>query len=147
MDADKQLGTWAKRLEQLVDGEMDQLVIEVVDRRREQMADMNRDQLEDGMRADGTLLPPYAPATVQIKREKGQQTQPMNLRDQGHFQAGIVARKYDKYLEMTSLDYKTGKLVQRFGEQILGISDENIDILRDEVTPELMQEFRKKIRV
>lgn len=127
---------------------LEAMVTQAVDAQAEEMAEMNREQLEDGGRADGSALPPYKPLTVQIKSAKGQQTQPMNLRDTGSWQGRIMAKKYGKYLEIISTDRKDQMLADRFGEQILGLTEENMQRLLDSnVRPDVDKRVVKFFKV
>lgn len=126
---------------------LERIVEKAIDRQADYMVELNRDQLEDGMRSDGSQLPPYSPATVEIKNAKGQQTQPMNLRDTGSWQGRLHVKKYDKYMEIISDDPKEGKLIERFGENIEGLTDENIDKVRDRAFDDIEAGARKMLNV
>jgi len=146
-DAENDIRAIENRLQRLADGGMEEILEKALDEEEDFILDLNRAQLEDGMRADGTQLPPYSPYTVQIKAAKGQQTQPMNLRDTGAWQSRFQMRKYDKFFEIVSTDYKDVRLVERFGEQIEGLTQENIGVALDKMLPHMQEEFKRRLKV
>lgn len=104
----------------------------------------NQQQLEAGLDADGrTIEPAYTFATVRIKEEKGQESQHVTLRDRGDFYRGIVARVRGEAIEVVGTDKKTQALQEKYGEAIIGLSEEAIDAFREDyVRPELEYQTR-----
>lgn len=72
---------------------------------------------------------PYSPLTIAIKEEKGQPTNRVTLRDEGDFQSSFYLEVNDKYFEIKAGDFKTEELIKKYGRQILGLTDENIEKL------------------
>lgn len=99
---------------------------EVIEENRPLLEDMNTFQLRRGIRADGSDITPfYTPFTVQIKQEKGQQSDRVTLRDTGDFWESITAKAFGNTLEFTATDPKTEELQEKYGENIIGLTAEN----------------------
>lgn len=110
--------------------------------------DMNISQMYDkGEKRTGEkITPEYAPATVQIKKKKGQPTNRVTLRDTFAFQSSIWVQYYVDSFEIKADDWKTEQLVQKYGEEILGLQDSMVKILVDNFyRPSLLNELKKQL--
>lgn len=108
--------------------------------------DMNISQLYDsGERRDGKkITPEYAPETVAIKKKKGQPTNRVTLRDTFDWQASFWVQFYPDGFEIKASDWKTERLTQKYGDEILGLQDEMVKYLCDTFyLPRLRTELRK----
>ena len=87
---------------------------------------------------------PYSPITISIKREKGQPTSRVTLRDSGDFHESFFIEYTAEGFEIRASDYKFGDLVSQYGEAIMALTDENLqDLLRNYILPDLLQKIRK----
>jgi hypothetical protein len=105
------------------------------DRIKGRVIDMNtEDQLYDkGIDSLGRSLGDYAPFTVEKKKAKGQRYDHITLNDTGAF--------YDSWVVVVSRDAFTidaddsslydEPLFQVWGNDVAGLTDENMDVLRD----------------
>lgn len=104
---------------------------------------------ERGIRGDGVKIwtvEPYKPATIEIKEMKGQPTDRITLRDTGDFHASVHLVKEPGGLRITADDWKTGHLIEKYGEQIFWLLPENLnDIIWNYIYPELLTQFKKYI--
>ena len=110
--------------------------------------DMNISQLYDsGERRDGTkITPAYAPETVAIKKKKGQPTNRVTLRDTFNWQASFWVQFYPDGFEIKASDWKTERLVAKYGDGILGLQDEMVKVLCENYyLPRLITELRKTL--
>lgn len=97
---------------------------------------LNRQQLDAGMRADGSdISPDYTPLTVFLKSEKGQPTDRVTLRDTGEFYADIRAEFDNDEVVLRDDNEKTIKLQNKYGDEILGLSDQSIKRITDLLLP------------
>ena len=86
---------------------------------------------------------PYKPITIKIKRLKNQPTNRVTLRDEGDFEASfkVIANNISFMIDAT--DPKTNELIHKYGEQILGLTDENAEELaREYIYPELLTRLK-----
>jgi hypothetical protein len=144
MNAPDRLDAWARALKQLPDL-LTRTVGEVAQANNYVLEDANAAQLEAGLDADGRqITPEYAELTVDIKTAKGQPTSRVTLRDSGAFYAGIVAQVRGQELEMTGTDPKTRELQEKYGDDIIGLSEEAVAEFREDyVRPELEAKTRE----
>ena len=107
---------------------------------------MNISQLYDsGERRDGKrITPEYAPETVAIKKKKGQPTNRVTLRDTFAWQASFWVQYYPDGFEIKASDWKTERLTQKYGDEILGLQDEMVKYLcANFYLPHLIEELKK----
>lgn len=110
--------------------------------------DMNTGQLMEGKTAaDQPVLPPYAPMTIFLKIAKGQSLR-VTLRDEGDFQEGFYMEAGSFPIKIRSKDWKEGKLVEKYGPDIFGLTQQNLEEVRkDIVLPSLIGYIRKTVLV
>lgn len=116
----------------------------------EVILDMNRSQMYDeGKDRNGNdIQPPYAPATIQYKRRKGQPTNRVTLRDKGDFHLSLYIEYDTDGFEIKDDDFKTSFLTKRYGVAVLGLTDSNVKILSDEVyKPRLLEMLKNKLEL
>lgn len=97
---------------------------------------------------DGTgkpIVPKYAAATIKYKRQKGQPVNRVTLRDSGDFHRSFNVRFIDDQIIISANDPKTLALVEKYGEDILGLDDSSLSTLKDKARPLLIDELRKLI--
>jgi hypothetical protein len=102
-----------------------------------------QDQMYEGINSDGKQRQPaYSPVTVQIKRSKGQRVDVVTLNDTGDFYQGIFVDVRDNTLVIDSGDSKTADLLDKYGEEIFGLTGE---FKRTYVNDHLRPAFKQKI--
>ena len=107
---------------------------------------MNIEQLYSmGERRDGREITPYyAPATVAIKKKKGQRTDHVTLRDTFDWQASFFVQYYPDGFEIKASDWKTERLKRKYGDEILGLQDGMVEYLcKNFYLPHLITELKK----
>lgn len=115
------------------------------------IADMNaKIQLyEKGVNRLGERLDsyrPYSPITIRVKLAKGQPTNRVTLRDEGDFHASfrVIANNISFFIDAT--DIKTEDLIAKYGEQILGLTDENLyELVWEYMYPDLIDNLKKAL--
>lgn len=106
--------------------------------------DLNQvSQLNDkGIGSDGRSLGEYSPYTVEYKKAKGQIWSHVTLEDTGEFYRGFYVRWSSDSFQIWSSDGKTPKLVMEWGDEIFGLTDENLnELIWGSIYPELMKEI------
>lgn len=86
-------------------------------------------QLDKGERADGSSLPNYSPVSV---FKYGKTAGPMNLHNEGFFWEGITLTVDFDGIEVIGRDEKTKMLQIRYGDNIIDLSEENINELNED---------------
>lgn len=115
------------------------------------ITDMNsEDQLyEQGVNRLGVNImdyAPYSPLTIEIKKEKGQPYNRVTLRDEGDFEQSFYVEADMQQFTIKAADWKTEDLIQRYGRQILGLTEENkIILIWAYIYPELKAKTKEYI--
>lgn len=90
---------------------------------------------------------PYALSTIQKKKKKGQPTTRVTLRDTGDFHNSMFIVFDADGFYVTSDDYKTSKLIDRYGDEIFRLTDKNFTrILNSHIRKELVKHVKKIIK-
>lgn len=118
---------------------------DIIQKYEAEICDMNSEQqlFEQGINRVGVDImdyAPYSPVTIDYKMAMGQPYNRVTLRDTGDFHGSFEVRTNDKGFEIVATDEKTEWLTKKYGNQILGLTDENAEELTHEyIYPELMQ--------
>lgn len=103
-----------------------------------------------GINGRGVKIASYAPYTrntIRIKKRKGQPTTRVTLRDTGdfHLYLGVMYTPEGFYID--SGDKKTDELLEKYGKEILRLTDENFTrIIRSHVRKELIKRIKRAVR-
>lgn len=90
---------------------------------------------------------PYTARTKARKLRKGQPATRVTLRDSGAFHQGMGIVYEEEGFRVTSKDYKTKWLVNRYGPEIFRLTDDNLNrILRVHVRRYIEKQVRQIIR-
>lgn len=120
-------------------------IAEIIERNDWQIIGWNADdQLYDkGITATGVSIwdyAPYSPVTIQYKQEEGQPYDRVTLRDTGDFHNSFYLQIDNEKFAFDAEDWKTRDLLRLYGDEIMGLTDYNIQRLEDEILlPELMK--------
>ena len=87
---------------------------------------------------------PYKPRTIEIKKLKGQPTTRVTLRDTGSFHKSMRVEYTPEGFYITSDDYKTEMLKEKYGPEIMRLTDKNLTrILRVHIRRELGKRIKE----
>lgn len=116
------------------------------------IVDMNISQMKDeGVKSSGESLGEYQPKTIEYKREKGQTTSHVTLRDTEDFHGamGLTKENVGKFT-VTSEDWKTGLLEYNWGQRntsqpslLFGLTPANEKRLTEEITKQLYEKLKR----
>lgn len=127
------------------------LIAKVITDNQEFIIDMNAEsQLYDkGINRFGVDISDYAPysqITIEIKREKGQPYNRVTLRDEGAFESSFFIEFLNDGFRISASDAKAAALTRKYGDGILGLTDENLQVvIRDYIKPFIFEQARKTI--
>lgn len=99
-----------------------------------------------GEDSDGAkLTPPYSFNTIRIKVENGQRSDHVTLKDTGGFYESFEVNGFNFGFEITANTITDGgnDLEDKYGEKIIGLNDENIEILGEFIAPYFIEEATK----
>ena len=117
--------------------------------------DANIDQLNKGLNElNEKITAPehlgykfYSPNTVIEKKAKGQQYKFITLKDSEDFHLSITTKIEDSGFSMNATDSKKTKLVIKYGEEILGITEANLsEIMNEEILQYIISTIYEKIQ-
>ena len=106
---------------------------------------LNRNQLRSGFDSDGVSLKSirdYSPSYRAFKTRRGTPKDVVDLNLTGKFYDSIQAKYESGNLILQGDPIKDGQdLRKRWGDKIIGLTDENIEILRDFISKIVIPEF------
>ncbi len=117
----------------------EKILRELLEDKKIQIVDLNTLQLEKGLRADGKDLGVYKQFAYK------QRFRPVDLKDKEDFYNSIQVKINQRSLEMYATDSKTDMLQDRYGDEIIGLSDEAKQYIIDEIRQEFISMVRKSI--
>jgi hypothetical protein len=89
---------------------------------------------------------PYSPITIEIKKEKGQPFNRVTLRDEGDFESSFLIDARNDEFEIKASDWKTQMLKKDYGDEIMGLTDENKgEVIWSYIYPEIRNILINKI--
>ena len=115
---------------------------------------LNKEQLESSIDREGEQLSyvdakgnkrtGYSPLTAKLSGGKKKIGQPFNLFDTGDFYKSISADLETNGIKLTANPIKEdANLFEKFGEEIIGLTEENLQRFIDFIRPIFVQEVRK----
>ena len=112
----------------------------------ELILDANRSQMMLGLDKLGNeILPEYTPFTIEIKKEKGQPTDRVTLKDTGDFHREMFMKVDSTSIFIDSNDEKTEKILKKYdagSETILGIPVKKKEIINESIMDKFIKIFR-----
>lgn len=112
-----------RRLDELNGGLFINFIEESLNELKSDITKFNQNQLADGHKASGEFLPNYSPRTTQISPNK---TGRIKLYDTGDFWKSIFSFSGSGIFEVDATDWKTEMLKSRYGDEILGMDEQNM---------------------
>lgn len=112
------------------------------------ICDMNSENqlFEKGITRNGTEIEKYAPYTkntITIKAIKNQPTNRVTLRDTGDFHSSFVVYTDDSKFYIDATDWKTNKIGEKYGEEIFGLTDYNLnELIWEYIYPMLIEKMK-----
>ena len=88
---------------------------------------------------------PYAPRTIEIKKLKGQPTSRVTLRDEGDFHRSFYIEYQADGFQIKASDWKAESLMFGYGEEILGLTDDNFHGFAVDYVKPALNELLKKL--
>lgn len=111
-----------------------------------------QDQLyEQGVNALGVEIAsyrPYSPMTKRLKEEKNQPTDRVTLYDTGAFHHSFNVKPDTEGVLITADDWKTDELLEKYGAEIMGLTNANKSELAHKILlPDLLERIRKELKI
>ena len=109
---------------------------------------MQRDQLDKGLDSKGNQIKPsYADSTIARKKKKGQPFNRVTLKDSGDYYNSfdIIYNDSNGTFLIEATNFVRQYLVNRYGEDIEGLTTESIDIVSKKIANRLIEVIQEKI--
>ena len=123
-----------------IESKVRSLIVASIRRHQKEIVRRNQEQLLSGKDANDKKLGDYKdPGWIRKRKKKGRQTEYVDLNFAGDFQKSMFV-KFDSVgmsIGLDATDKKKDILVHHWGEDILGLSDENFDWLMEQITDDL----------
>jgi len=109
----------------------------------------NEQMYNKGQDSKGSIIrPAYKPMTVRIKKQKGQPTNRVTLRDTGRFHKTLIVTPKEDYVEITSDVPYAKYLFKKYGSDVLGIQEELLkEFVIRYVVPNIKKEAEQKLKI
>lgn len=122
-------------------------LLKIVEHSKNQALDLNTKQLFEGRDSQGQSLGGYkSQSYAQFKRTLNP-AGVVDLKLTGSFYSGFFA-KTDKFpVLFDSTDEKTSELKAKYGDEIFGLDQNNLEEFRQEIKPEVQTLFREIVHV
>lgn len=115
------------------------------------ITDLNTDQLgQDGIDSLGKSLGEYRPFTIDKKRNKSGLsgiTSHVTLFDEGDFHRSFFVDASSFPVEIDARDPKRDELGDKYGEDIIGLTDESQSELNEVILPDVQELYRKGLGI
>lgn len=123
------------------------LVSESILENESQILDLNRRQMFAGNDAnEDPITPEYTPFTKFLKDEKGQPFDRVTLNDTGAFYQSMFLQPFGNEFEVQATDSKTPDLREKYGIDILGIADSDLDDAAEIIKDTLIESYANELR-
>ena len=137
-----------KYLDSMISLNDETMWFEVIDREAQfEIIRLNtEDQLyDDGVRSDGTLLPDYSQRSVE---EFGKPEGHIRLKDTGAFYQSFRVKvdKYGFFIAADDVGDYDEPLTDVYGEDILGLTEENMIVLRNMLRDNYIKQIYERLR-
>ena len=130
----------AEMLERMSLLNLERIVIDAALDHEAEITDINRFQLDKGLDSDGRDLGSYAIFAYKNRFS------PVDLKDTGAFRQSFDLKAFGPAFELIATDRKTNDLQERYGEAILGLSDEGKQQAGQIIAFDVRDELRRAIR-
>ena len=109
--------------------------------------DMNVSQMYDfGVDRNNEMIGEYSDYTKSVKSAKGQKFDFVTLRDTGDFHDNMGFQQItEEYAEIDSSDIKTSEIKEEFGDEIMGLTEENKQEYSLHFEAEFIEQLKKRI--
>lgn len=110
--------------------------------------ELNQQQLIKGYDSNSNEMPEYSKRTKQIKAETGGYISPSGriaLKDEGDFFNDMRVFKEPEFFALTSEDQKTNMLIDRYGKDVLGLTEKDSETIIQETRTKTIEEIEKRI--
>lgn len=126
---------------------MEAIVERAAYRQDDLMVDLNIEQLTAGIKSTSVpIVPPYRPRTIIIKKKKGQPTDRVTLQDTKDFVRSIRVKNFPRKKELVAYDYKSEPLQEKYKPEILGLTDQNLGKVRDNMVPLMQRDIKNLVK-
>jgi len=123
-----------------IDRDLDLLVIDAAERLSDIILDFQKKQLFAGIKGnDEQILPPYTEFTIQQKKKKGLPFDRVTWFDTGELYGNLITERTDTALFIGADDDKIVFLSQKYGSDVLGMTEDNLQKISPEVKNDLLQ--------
>lgn len=125
---------------------MREVIKQALRKNESEIIEQQQIQMQAGQDSQGQQIrPAYTPFTKRMKREKGQPTDRVTLKDTGDFYAKQYAAFKADHLEIRSRDKKSPALVEKYGSAIFGLARPAVESVAYRIKPEAQMIYRDKL--
>ncbi len=128
------------------EAQKDKALLECVKEFEPEIIDMATSQLWEGNLATGNPIEPsYHPITIELKNISGLPSDRVTLFQTGDFHDSFFIAYGSNSFSIGATDEKTEKLERKYGSNIFGLDDKNLQETIDMIKPQFLEKFRKAL--
>lgn len=120
--------------------DLNQVIGKAIDENESLISDLNGSQLNEGLDSKGGDLGEYKDFSYKNR------FRPVDLRLTGEFRRSIYPKNEGDVFVMDATDWKAESLVERYGDDILGLNDENIQKAGEIIKEDLQIMFAEEVQ-
>lgn len=138
------------KLNSVSEKEFESKILEIVDSKKNEVLDMNTSQLFSGRdSSDQNMTSYYSEGYAEMKNLMNPTPGLGNpdLKLTGDFYKGFFLKDDTFPISFSSTDNKTEMLTQKYGENIFGLDNDNLEKLRQDIKPEIQEYIGSVLRL
>lgn len=118
-------------------------LLDILAKHEEYILDLNREQMMRGIKSDGESIGEYKSESYEIMKELFNPRKVVDLRLTGSFHNEMYLVLEEMPGSIWSKDEKTEMLVNRYGREIFGLTDENKERIKRRIEKDVEDYYRK----
>lgn len=129
-------------VENLQKTDMEAIVLKLLNDRADEMLQMERSRLLEGLLSTGQQIsPPYASSSYAEYKLKLNPLGVVDLTLTGAFTGAFIMSATSFPIFFGSLDEKSFSLIQKYGDDIFGETQEDLDKINEEIIPDIQAQL------
>lgn len=141
------LETLSTKLDSITDDVLDQALLGIVKQNQSEALDMNAGQLFEGVDSQDQSLGEYRSQSYARFKQSLNPAGVVDLKLTGDFYRGLFVKADQFPVAFDSSDGKSEMLKEKYGEEIFGLDQNNLEQFRQEIKPDVQELYRSLLQL